>query len=166
LLIQKEQRIRVRVANGELVVSEGNCLNVQIQLSGFFFLIDTYVISLAGCDMVLGIQWLVTLGSITWNFKVLTMEFTIDEKTILLQGLVAPNPWEEIELFEIKDEYTKGLLLQLLEDVVDTGLVEARSDLATLLNEFGDLFEEPKGLLSSRSHDHAIILKIGSRVFL
>jgi hypothetical protein len=40
----------------ELVVSEGNCLNVQIQLSEFFFLIDAYVISLAGCDMVLGIQ--------------------------------------------------------------------------------------------------------------
>jgi hypothetical protein len=34
LLIQKEQRIRVRIANGELMVSEGNCLNVQIHLSG------------------------------------------------------------------------------------------------------------------------------------
>jgi hypothetical protein len=49
------------------------------------------------------------------------MKFTIAEKTILLQGLVVPNLWEETELFEIKEGYTKGFLLQLLEDVVDTG---------------------------------------------
>ena len=79
------------------------------------------MISLAGCDMVLGIQWSVILGSITWNFKVLTMEFTIAEKTILLQDLVARNLWEETELSEIKEGYTKRFLLQLLEDVVDTG---------------------------------------------
>jgi hypothetical protein len=36
------------------------------------------------------------------NFKVLTIEFTIAEKTILLQGLVAPNLWEETKLSEIK----------------------------------------------------------------
>jgi hypothetical protein len=35
------------------------------------------MIILAGCDNVLGIQWLVTLGPIICNFKVLTMEFTI-----------------------------------------------------------------------------------------
>jgi hypothetical protein len=50
---------------------------------------------LAGCDIVLGIQWLVSLGSIIWNFKVLTMEFTIANHTFLLQGLIAPYLWEE-----------------------------------------------------------------------
>jgi hypothetical protein len=40
------------VANGELVVSEGKCLQVSVQLSGFSFLTDTHVMSLAGCDMV------------------------------------------------------------------------------------------------------------------
>jgi hypothetical protein len=49
------------------------------------------------------------------------MKFTIAEKTILLQGLVVPNLWEETELSKIKEGYTKGFLLQLLEDVVDTG---------------------------------------------
>ena len=68
LLVQKDQRIKVRLANGELVVSEGNCLRVLVQLSEFYFLTDTYVIPLAGCDMVLGIQWLVTLGSISSDF--------------------------------------------------------------------------------------------------
>ena len=64
----------MRLANGELVVSEGNCLKVLVQLSGFSFLTDTQVFFLAGCDMVLGIQCLVTLGSITWDFRALTMD--------------------------------------------------------------------------------------------
>ena len=65
LLVQKEHKIRVRVANGEVVEIEVNCVNVRIQLVGFAFFTNTDVIPLAGCDMVLGIQWLVTLGSIT-----------------------------------------------------------------------------------------------------
>jgi hypothetical protein len=35
------------------------------------------------------------------------MQFTIAEKTILLQGLIAPNLWEETKLFEIKEGYAK-----------------------------------------------------------
>ena len=85
------------------------------------------------------------------------------EETILLQGLVAPTLWEETEWGDIKKGYTKGLLLQLLDNVVDTRLIEARSKLEALLKEFGDLFEEPKGLPPSRSYNHAIILHTGSR---
>jgi hypothetical protein len=103
------------------------------------------VIPLAGCNMVFGIQWLVTLGSITWNFKELTMEFRLVEKTIMLQGLVAPRLWEETEWGDIKEGYIKGLLLQLLDNVEDTSLGEAGSKVEALLKEFGDMFEEPKG---------------------
>lgn len=97
LSICREQRIKVRVANGEEVISEGKCtsLRLKVQLKEFCFVAEAYVIVLAGCDMVLGIQWLVTLGSLTWNFKALTMEFTIAREVILLQGLVAPHLWEE-----------------------------------------------------------------------
>lgn len=59
LFIHREQRIKVKVANGEEVVSERNCLNVKVQLSGFSFLTNTYVIYLS-CDMVLDIQWLIS----------------------------------------------------------------------------------------------------------
>ena len=85
------------------------------------------------------------------------------KKTILLQGLVAPRLWQETEWGDIKEGYTKGLLLQLLDNVEDTGLGEAGSEVEALLKEFSDLFEEPKGLPPSRSHDHAIVLHIGFR---
>jgi hypothetical protein len=69
LLLNRKCQIRVKVANGEEVLSECKCSKVQIQLKDMSFGVDAYVIILAGCDMVLGIQWLVTLGSIVWNFK-------------------------------------------------------------------------------------------------
>jgi hypothetical protein len=163
LLVQNGNKIKVRVANGEIVEFEGSCVNIHIQLVGFVFVSNFYVIPLAGCDMVLGIQWLVTLGSITWNFKDLTMEFMMAEKIIKLQGLVAPRLWEETEWGDIKKGFTKGLLLQLLDNVEDTELEEVRAEVNAFLQEFSDLFDEPKGLPPSRSHDHSIILHTGSR---
>jgi len=48
---------------------------------------DIFIVSLGSCDMVLGVQWLATLGSITWNFEKLTMEFICGGRRHLLQGL-------------------------------------------------------------------------------
>ena len=36
--------------------------------------------------MVLGIEWLITLGDITWNFDKLTMEFLVQGKRHVLRG--------------------------------------------------------------------------------
>lgn len=44
------------------------------------------LIVLGGCDMVLGVQWLATLGPICWDFKALLMEFTIDGGQFVLKG--------------------------------------------------------------------------------
>jgi hypothetical protein len=115
--ISREQRIKVKVTNGEEVVSEGKCMQIEVQLQKFCFTTDAYMIMLAGCDMVLGIQWLVSLGSIIWNFKVLTMEFTIANHTFLSQGLITPYLREESKLVGSKRESSKGLLLQLLDNV-------------------------------------------------
>jgi hypothetical protein len=54
------------------------------------------------------------LGSILWNFKDLTMEFTIGQQHCLLQGLGIVILWEELETLNPQDESHKGLMLQLL----------------------------------------------------
>lgn len=47
---------------------------------------DILVIPLGGTDVVLEIQWLITLGDIRWNFKLLRMEFHIGGRKVSLRG--------------------------------------------------------------------------------
>lgn len=39
---------------------------------------DFLVMPLGGCEVVLGVQWLSTLGSIEWNFLQLTIKFELE----------------------------------------------------------------------------------------
>lgn len=50
------------------------------------FSIDFYVLPLQGANLVLGIQWLELLGSMTINFKDLKMEFMWENVKIIFQG--------------------------------------------------------------------------------
>ncbi|PHT68550.1 hypothetical protein T459_28037 [Capsicum annuum] len=52
---------------------------------GMTFDSDMLVLPIGGCNMVLGIQWLISLGDIMWNFKKLKMEFNIKGHKISLR---------------------------------------------------------------------------------
>ena len=61
--------LEVRVANGDLIRIKGECKDLLIKMQGKYFLVDLPVLTLGGCDVVLGTQWLSTLGLISWDFK-------------------------------------------------------------------------------------------------
>ena len=66
-----------------------------------------------GCDLVLGTQWLRTLGVIQWDFKLLTMCFTHGQKVMLLHGLKeAGSHIQEGNQF-LKELVKRGLILQI-----------------------------------------------------
>ena len=45
-------------------------------------------IPMSGADVVLGIQWLQSLGTIVFNFQELFMKFSMEEKEIELRGII------------------------------------------------------------------------------
>jgi hypothetical protein len=64
------------VANGELISCPGCCTAMSSSLQGYDFQTNLHLLVLGGCDMVLGVNWLSTLGPILWDFIELTMKFT------------------------------------------------------------------------------------------
>lgn len=146
-------------------------------LQGTQFKVDAYLLPLGSCDMVLGIQWLETLGVIKWDFKQLRMEFNYQGKRHVLIGSTT------VQLKTIKGKQLNKFLtsqthcnnmqlygLQLRElpgsSCAAVGVTVAQQPeipdmIQLLLNEFPNLFEEPTGLPPSRIHDHRIPLKEG-----
>ena len=53
----------------------------------------------------------------------------------------------------------KGVILQLIEETSIRAAIPFSEVLHELLGSFNDVFEEPKGLPPTRSHDHKILLK-------
>ena len=142
--------------------TKGACNEVQIKLQGTLFQIDLNVLPLGVCDVVLGTQWLYSLGFIQWNFKNLTMQFDYQNKSILLQGLKSSAP-----ILQDGDQFLRtliknGLVLQIVSCSPPLPLVQQSSAVTNLLLEFKPVFDMPKGLPPLRGHEHQISLKEGS----
>ena len=138
----------------------------SLEVEGMDYKTDAYIVPLGSCDMILGIQWLSTLGSILWNFAYLTMEFSYKGKRHLLQG----QKKEEVR-------WAEGKKLKLLSSVAQVFAVhiapvitastcsqeeEKESKLRQLLQEFAAIFKEPNSVPPHRGHDHKIVLKEGT----
>lgn len=67
----------VTVADGTKLCSTGVCKSLTWTMQGQIFKADARVLAIGGCDMVLGVQWLSTLGPILWDFTNLQMQFQL-----------------------------------------------------------------------------------------
>ena len=77
----------VIVANGEVLRTQEVCKNVTWESQGVLQTTNFLLLPLRGCDLVLGVQWLQTLGPITWDFNALIMRFTLKDSVVTLQGI-------------------------------------------------------------------------------
>jgi hypothetical protein len=171
-----QDNILVRIANGQEVVSPGRSREVEVRMQGHVFRTDLFLLPLAGCDVVLGIQWLRTLGPILWDFTELKMEFQFNLVSCTLKGLKqGPHmSWEEGDSFKLPKHEQKGLLLQLIGQPNSSppghkhpSLMMQQPSLpasvAVILDAYKDVFQEPKGLPPHRAQDHSIPLQEGAQ---
>ncbi|XP_060170844.1 uncharacterized protein LOC132601798 [Lycium barbarum] len=161
----------VAIANGNKVYSKFMSRKVEWKMQGVDFMADMLVIPLGGADVVLGIQWLITLGDIKWNFRDLKMEFMIHGRKVSLRGS-KPNPPKLVDNIQMHKLLSKPAQLNMMTiafvqsqeqclTTLNSQQVEIAPDLQKLLDQFSSLFEVPKELPPRRAHDHKIILKDG-----
>jgi hypothetical protein len=166
LHLQSTTGLLVRVANEDSLCSTGKCVDIPFHIQGNTYHTDFYVLNLGGCDIVLGVQWLNTLGPILWAFVKLRMEFNLLDSRHVLQG-ITPT---EVSLMNgeqfgrAMNQDKQGLVLQLLPpDAFCISTIETEPFFVNLLDQFQEVFGEPTGLPPNRDHNHNIVLQPGAK---
>lgn len=80
-------RFQIMLANGGMVKCGGFCENVKLQLGGYHLKTYIFSISMGGCDIVLGYEWIHSLGLVMMDFKEIYLIFTHNSHTHTLKGI-------------------------------------------------------------------------------
>jgi hypothetical protein len=64
--------------NGGTMKCGGHCENVKLQMGDYHLKTHMFFIFMGGCDIVLGVEWIHTLGPIKMDYQELYMSFTQD----------------------------------------------------------------------------------------
>ena len=114
------------VANGSTIKCSGKCHNIKLSMGEYVLNSPMIAIPMGGADVVLGVQWLQSLGMIAFNFQELFMKFLWEGKEFELRGIEGKpckiiNSHSMTKLFNKKQ---RGLIAQLCSlDVQKSKLV-------------------------------------------
>ncbi|GJS00938.1 putative nucleotidyltransferase, ribonuclease H [Tanacetum coccineum] len=177
--VQDISLINVRVANGKKLSCTQRCLDFQWSMQGHWFTTEVLLLELESYDMILGVQWLLPLNDILWNFQRMTMKFEVEGQQYELKGLQNNNvsvcSAEKVE--ELLSKHSKGGHLQLFSIQLASGETDKNYQPTVvrspdqsqeglpweeLTRAFLEVFQMPKGMPPTRPFDHRIILKEGT----
>nr|GEY56625.1 retrotransposable element Tf2 [Tanacetum cinerariifolium] len=163
--IHKIDPLQVVVADGNKLVSDSMCRGFSWMLHEEKFTSDVMLLPLGGCEMVLGVQWLATLGDIMWNFTSLRHE----GRQVALRG-TTKSPMQWLSGKQLTKHVTQKTAICVPANSVMSldsahkpvfGTTDNQA-LEELLKEFDDVFALPTVLPPQRHHDHRIPLKEGA----
>jgi hypothetical protein len=85
-------KFQIMIANGGSMKCGGHCESVCLQIGDYHLKSHMFSTDMGGCDIVLGVDWLRTLGPILMDFKALTMQFDQEGHQYKLQGITVGSP--------------------------------------------------------------------------
>nr|GEV06803.1 hypothetical protein [Tanacetum cinerariifolium] len=157
----KTTPMQVSMANGQRMMSTSVCHDLKWSLQNKVFTSDVMLLPLGGCEMVLGIQWLATLGDMQCNFKKLIMNFNHKGRQLVLRGMnnthvhLMQGNEGMLKQAELSSMALCVYLVQLCQ-IESVGSVSV--EVEQVLTQFDEVFEVLKDLPPQRSHDHQIPL--------
>ncbi|KAL4016917.1 hypothetical protein IC575_024581 [Cucumis melo] len=84
--IDRNTQFGVTIGDGTSCKGKGICSQVEIQLEGLKVVTDLLVVELGKVDVVLGMQWLDTTGTMKIHWPSLTMVFWKEGNKVVLKG--------------------------------------------------------------------------------
>ncbi|XP_042758298.1 uncharacterized protein LOC122198198 [Lactuca sativa] len=165
LPIEETEPYGIRMGTGDCEKGTGVCKGVLLHLKELDIKEDFLPLRLGSSDVILGMQWLETLGMTKTNWKEQTMEFDIGGRKARIEGDKSLGK----SLISLK-AMTKTLGKEGNGVLVELSNVEEEpkvtnpipSFLQQVVQEFECLFRDPIGLPPPRIREHQIIIKEGT----
>lgn len=161
--------MKVRLASGSKLLCTHELEAFPITISGHCFHVNLKILPLQCYDVILGIDWLEQHSPMAVDWREKWLSFDFQGTRIKLQG-VRPDTlnYEVISLQEVIQLEQKGELwcaLELFPLGADKVVVHCPTEIQQLVEQFAELFEEPKGLPPPRNSTHSIPLIAGAQPF-
>jgi hypothetical protein len=90
--IRAINNFQIMIANGGSMKCGERCENVCLQIGEYHLESHMFAIDMGGCDIMLGAEWIRTLGPILMDFKELTMQFDQEGHQYKFQGITVGSP--------------------------------------------------------------------------
>ncbi|KAA0048289.1 Ty3/gypsy retrotransposon protein [Cucumis melo var. makuwa] len=174
--IDRKTQFGVTIGDGTNCKGKGICSQVEIQLEGLKVVTDLLVVELGKVDVVLGMQWLDTTGTMKIHWPSLTMVFWKEGNKVVLKGDPAliraecslktlEKTWEEEDQgflidwqdYETENDYKESKTPGQQGDEEELPMIQF------LLNQYSDVFDIPKTLPPKRAVDHRIFTMPGQK---
>ncbi|MCH83875.1 enzymatic polyprotein, partial [Trifolium medium] len=162
----------VIVGNGQTITCDGFCEAVPVTLANQVFHIPFFILPIHGADLVLGVQWLQTLGSFLSDYSVPSIQFTYNNKPITLTGKSPVSPtlatYSQFCRFLFTDAIVSAHTI--IVAAVDTTKASPpklnppqHPAVTSLLHRYDTVFTKPQTLPPHRTHNHHIHLLPNSK---
>ncbi|MCH83576.1 RNA-directed DNA polymerase (Reverse transcriptase) [Trifolium medium] len=163
LPVEETPVMSIKLGHGFKTSTQGVCKGMELCIGDFKLTPAMHLFELGGIDVVLGIEWLSTLGDMIVNWQQQTMSFWRNKKWVTLQGidgggkgvvalqsiLSKPKLNNQEVLWGMKGE-EMGQMQELTSG--------QQKELQSLLHKYERVFQEPSGLPPKRNKEHAINL--------
>ena len=133
---------------------------MKLSMGEYVFSSPILSIPMGGVDVVQGVQWLQSLGTIAFNFQERFSKFCTEGKEVELMG-IARKSGKIISSNGMKNLLKKeqrGVISQLCSLEVPTLKSFTSLDLQEVFDNHSNVLETPKGLPPIHDHDHGIHL--------
>jgi hypothetical protein len=156
---------KVEVAGGRTMPCDRYIPSMKLTLGRHELIHDVYVMDLPDTNIILGVQWLSTLGPITTNYK--TMEMSLSEeggRKVVLRGMTGKSAkvvtTKRMEAIFRREEIVYAAECRISTCVDEQGKVQYTQEIQEIIDKHNKMFGPiPPGVPPDKGFEHIIELE-------
>ncbi|XP_028215187.1 uncharacterized protein LOC114397318 [Glycine soja] len=155
--------LRVMVGNGQQFECARVCEDVSVVIQSTHFTVDLHMLPIAGANVVLGVQWLKSLGPVLTDYNTLCMKFFHADNLVELKGdtettlnFISSTQFHRLRRHQPTSLYFHVAILP--EPPSIQASPTSLPQIQALLDRYHSLFQPPSALPPQRETDHHIHL--------